>query len=577
MNIKTIILVFSLGTLLACGSGGENTAGYDPIPPVDENFGGGGEITPPELLTIAITTVKQKITLGETLQFDAIGTYSDNSTQNLTNYVTWTSSDVTVATINSAGLATSHATGSTLITATSGTFAVNTTMTVQDVLAVSPFGYHPAEVEKQGYNNNGYGDASNIGVAWTRPGLYAFWFTLQPDLASQTYDFSQFDQELSRVPAGMNILANIAPQGPNDEGRNLTASYFPVDEQQYISFVKAVLQRYSGDSYAAVGLAAPIKYWQVGNEPNNQTTSDFADLHRITYTAIKEVCPDCVVLIGGMGGMPPVDNYQNLFDLQYKPILNALNGQYVDVMDFHWYGTATGDYRGAKDVYDHIRGALDGAGFPALPIWITEMGSYSGDPMTSPVSSIDYPLQTEQQQAQDYFKRFIYSLSFGVGKIFPAFGLMEGFSNDGGYFDFTGLIYNGRGRNDLGLGIKKLGYYTYKKMTEMLEGSDWQNIQTIQQSDNTYIFKFTRNNTPLYVLWWDYFDEPLYSAGDTKTVTIPSVSGTSALVTEMVPKFQAGNDVTNYATAFNSQTISISGGTASFTIAENPVIVEFFE
>ena len=63
--------------------------------------------------------------------------------------------------------------------------------------------------------------------------------------------------------------------------------------------------------------------------------------------------------------------------------------QYVDVFDFHWYGTASGDYRFAdiptgQDVYQHIRDTLTTNGFPTnLPIWITEMGSYSGDPIDS--------------------------------------------------------------------------------------------------------------------------------------------------------------------------------------------------
>ncbi|KAF5436221.1 hypothetical protein C5S36_00880, partial [Candidatus Methanophagaceae archaeon] len=60
-----------------------------------------------------------------------------------------------------------------------------------------------------------------------------------------------------------------------------------------------------------------------------------------------------------------------------------------------------------------------------------------------------------------------------------------------GYFDHTGLIYDGQGSNDLGLGVKKLSYYTYKLMTEKLECSNWNNIETIQESDNVYVYKGT--------------------------------------------------------------------------------------
>lgn len=529
----------------------------------------------PSLVSITVTPANASLIPGASRKFAATGTYSDNSTKDLTSGVAWTSSDKAVATIDAAGLATSISAGSTVITATSGTFAGNATMRVSDVLPDSPFGFHPASVAKPGYNNNGYGDASNIGVKWAREGVYAYWFLVQPDLVNQEYDFTLYDGQWSSVPVGMNILANIAPQGPIDEGRCLPGSYFPVDEKKYIAFVKATVLRYGGDSYAAAGLAAPIKFWQVGNEPNSMK-SGFADLQRITYTAIKEVCPDCTVLIGGVPGMPPVEQYLANFDLHYKPILDALGGKYVDVMDFHWYGNAIGDYRGSKDVYDHIHSVLNADSFPVIPFWIAEMGAYSGDPAPGP-NGADFPAQSEQQQALDYFKRFVYPLSFGVKKIFPAFGLMEGFKYDGGYFDFTGLIYNGQGTGDLGLGVKKLGYYTYKKMTEMLESSDWNSIETIQKSGSVYIFKFTKNNAPLYVAWWDYFDEPSFAPGNTKTISITGVQGNSVLVTETVPKFSSGKDVTDYATAFNTKTVSASNGTVTLTLKENPVFVEVLQ
>jgi len=82
------------------------------------------------------------IALGRTQQFTATVTYSDNSTANITDSVTWTSSNTTVATINNAGLAQSLAEGQTVITATSGNVSANTTLTVSskvvDVVVVTP-------------------------------------------------------------------------------------------------------------------------------------------------------------------------------------------------------------------------------------------------------------------------------------------------------------------------------------------------------------------------------------------------------------------------------------------------------
>ena len=440
--------------------------------------------------------------------------------------------------------------------------------------SASPFGFHPASVGKPGYNNNGYGDAQNIGVTWTRQGVYAFWFLVQPDLSKTDYDFSRYDLQWSAVPEGIHIMANIAPQGNIDEGYCLPGSYMPVDAEKYAAFVRATVERYDGDGIDDMpGLKNPIKYWQVGNEPSVSIARDFAELQRITYIAIKEACPDCSVLIGGVAGMPPVDVYINSFDHQYKPILDALGGKYVDIIDFHWYGNATGDYKGAKEVYSHIKSVLQEDGFPDIPVWIAEMGTYSGDPVSVKQVGTDFLLQTERQQAGDYLKRFVYSLSFGVKKIFPAFGLMEGFKYDGGYFDFTGLIYDGWGPGDLGLGVKKLSYYSYKKMTEKLEGSDWNRVQTVIDADDLHLVRFEKETGPVWVAWDDR-EIACITTPCGRQVTIPGIDASAVRMTEAVPMFATGKEVTDYATAFNTQTIAVSNGTATFIVGKEPVFVE---
>jgi len=70
------------------------------------------------LTSIAVTpTNDPTVNIGGTQQFTATGTYQDNSTQNITTQVTWSSSSTAVATINSAGLATGQAAGSSTISA----------------------------------------------------------------------------------------------------------------------------------------------------------------------------------------------------------------------------------------------------------------------------------------------------------------------------------------------------------------------------------------------------------------------------------------------------------------------------
>jgi hypothetical protein len=82
------------------------------------------------LTTLAVTPANSSVAKSATKQYTATGTYSDNSTKNLTSSVTWTSSNTGVATIASGGLATGVAAGSSTIKATLGTVSGSTALTV---------------------------------------------------------------------------------------------------------------------------------------------------------------------------------------------------------------------------------------------------------------------------------------------------------------------------------------------------------------------------------------------------------------------------------------------------------------
>jgi uncharacterized protein YjdB len=68
--------------------------------------------------SIAVSPTSPSVTAGATQQFTATATYSNGSTGNVTASATWASTNTTVATVNSAGLATADSSGSTTISAT---------------------------------------------------------------------------------------------------------------------------------------------------------------------------------------------------------------------------------------------------------------------------------------------------------------------------------------------------------------------------------------------------------------------------------------------------------------------------
>ena len=87
-------------------------------------------VTAATLQSIAVTPANPSIAKGATQQFTATGTFSDNSTQNLTGQVTWASATTAVATITAGGLATGVAAGTSTISATLGAVSGSTVLTV---------------------------------------------------------------------------------------------------------------------------------------------------------------------------------------------------------------------------------------------------------------------------------------------------------------------------------------------------------------------------------------------------------------------------------------------------------------
>ncbi len=138
-------------------------------------------VTPAVIVSIAVTPPTPAIPLGTQQQFTATATYSDNTTQNLTTAVTWSSSAGSVATISNAsgsnGLASSIATGTSQIQAssggiTSGGVALTVTPAVLVSISVTPAAPSIALGTAQGFIATGtYSDMTTqnltTSVTWT--------------------------------------------------------------------------------------------------------------------------------------------------------------------------------------------------------------------------------------------------------------------------------------------------------------------------------------------------------------------------------------------------------------------------
>jgi 6-phosphogluconolactonase (cycloisomerase 2 family) len=98
-------------------------------------------VTAVVLVSIAVTPANSSIPKGTVQQLTATGTYSDNSTQNLTAAVTWAPTTSSIATVSNAagsqGLASALSPGSVTVTATLGGITGSTMLTVTPAVLVS--------------------------------------------------------------------------------------------------------------------------------------------------------------------------------------------------------------------------------------------------------------------------------------------------------------------------------------------------------------------------------------------------------------------------------------------------------
>ena len=284
----------------------------------------------------------------------------------------------------------------------------------------------------------------------------------------------------------------------------------PHDIEAYSNFIHKMVERYDGDGTDDAPGAPTIKYWQIQNEVDGSwgdTPQDYAVLLKTSYMAIKEADPKAKIVLAGVMSREGFRNF-------YVPMLEHLNkirdnpsDMYFDIFDFHWGGAAGsykekdrhGDKVDFKQYTEEIRSVLKKYNF-SVPIWITEISTYSGRPESPP----GLQEQSEETQATELVKLYVYPLALGAKKIFWVSLKEWGTFNrrTKGYFNMVGLISNPRNEGD---SYKKLAYYTYKMLIEKLGGIDLDKIQTINIGEGIYCFKFIRKNSKsIYILWYDY-------------------------------------------------------------------------
>jgi hypothetical protein len=342
----------------------------------------------------------------------------------------------------------------------------------------SPFGFKDAYMLRVNLLSwwNEYPDAmEDLGAFWHEPAArYGFhWHEIQDTLPGggySEYHWDQYDSLIVHAQAS-NILISAKihatkPQLPGYSGHVLSS--FPTDMNAYRAFVAAIVDRYDGDGVNDMsGLLYPIKRWKIEDEAMapifwGGTGPELAIMMNNAYEVIKNTDSEATVISSMVIDFIGLGNTDNRFMNEFFDELENLGGERpYDIMDIHYMPTGPTlkkkQYLHIKDLMEEVSLATTSHGFPLAPYEALEVAGYSA---------------TEQEQAEDLVRRYVYPLSLGFEKIFWS-GIKAVANND-----TTDPFV----RNVLILadGTKKLAYYTYKLMVEKLEGSDWMSETLIQ-------------------------------------------------------------------------------------------------
>ena len=456
----------------------------------------------------------------------------------------------------------------------------------------SPFAFYGIGVSQQEAE-----DIASLNVHWAAAEDF-FPYKWREDLASLPYA-NLIQKNINFIPTSIPFFEKI----PDQRLQNWEDYYYDLKE---------ALENNSNIKYLR-GVDEPE--WSQGDE--SMLPWETAIYTRLTYKAAKDVNPEIKFMSSGMADfdieytdsmycsnsncyyynyldeleeLEEIENNPSTYNWQINPydltqeefnIIFAPDN-YSKYMDGHHFSNFDSlldqyNYREKPEYYiDIIKRLFISFGYEDLDYWNTQTGTHTGipkdiDPKTGLIEPSG-PIQTENNQANVLLRKYVFSIFLKYDKIFwceveEISAYLEGEH----YFDRTGLIHNGLGSEDLGARIKKLGYYSYKLMVEKLEGSDWDNVEEVYAQDEVYVYKFMKNGEPIYVVWWDYFEEPSLTE---KTISLNDLGITEAvIVTESIPHFENGLELQNSGEVY-PDFFGVDISSSVITLGQNPVYLE---
>ena len=202
-GLVLIVVLTLLGTAIACGSGSTSTS-------TSTSSTSSTSTTPVTLVSISVApSAPANLNVGGTQQFTAAGTYSNNSTKDISSQVAWATSNTNIASVSASGLVTGVAAGTVTISATlSGVTSSPVSLTVIPVATLSSIAVTPAAPA---------GIKVDVTVQFTATGTYSdgttkditssvVWATSDPNIAK----ISAFGVARSYAVGSVTITASLS-------------------------------------------------------------------------------------------------------------------------------------------------------------------------------------------------------------------------------------------------------------------------------------------------------------------------------------------------------------------------------
>jgi hypothetical protein len=318
--------------------------------------------------------------------------------------------------------------------------------------------------------------AEGIGARWTRGHTVAFPRLSYDRWLEEDGSWERFDTWLLHVQSTrMKAVGMIGPW-PGNRTHQFTDSYTLSEAEQadYSAFVRAAVERYDGDGVSDMpGLTAPIRYWEIDNEPDLKnapglgrrarsgfsTPSQFARVIVLTAAAIREADPTAKILQGGIGRPAQIHGYEYMQALFSSPDVREA----VDILSFHVY------HRGPDvvNLESGIRRAQSVA--KGKPVWLTEVS----------VPSVGKQMWiSEEWQAEMVFRTAITALRLGTEKLFwhtlvdPPTRIAAAARSGSSSNSFFA-------RQDDGSLREKLSAKAFSILAEVLEDVDWSTVHGV--------------------------------------------------------------------------------------------------